>query len=108
MREVKVTGFPPLPASHHHDVASSCHLPPFPFVPVYVRLRLLLDEGDRSRCVAVHGQGVHVGLVRDIQQLGRAHTELYSRNIHSGGLHADTQYAVQRYPRKRKVSIYHM
>ncbi|KAH9978338.1 P-loop containing nucleoside triphosphate hydrolase protein [Russula compacta] len=30
------------------------------------------------------------------------HSELYSRNIHRGGLHADTQYAVQCHPRKRK------
>jgi hypothetical protein len=53
----------------------------------------------------MHDQGIHVGLVRDVQQFRRAHSELYPGDIHRGGLHADTEYAVRRHPTERKVSV---
>ena len=52
----------------------------------------------------MHNQGIHFGVVGDVQQLSRAYPELHSGNIYRGGLHADTKYAVQCHPREREVS----
>ena len=71
-------------------------LPPFP--SVHIRLLELKGIGNRPQCAPVHDQGIHVGLVRDVQSFRRTYPELHSGDIHCGRLYGATRNAVQRHP----------